>query len=347
MKVFLTGITGFLGSHIADQLLRQHYQIVALVRPGADRSRLRHLPIAWVEGSLTDQPLLLEALAGCQAVIHAASRTQMWPQRFRDFEEVNVTGTRNLCAAALHHKVSRFVYVSTANAIGYGSRERPGTELDLFNLHQIGSGYINSKFLAQQYVLEQVERQGLPALVVNPTFLIGPQNIRLGSGTIISGFYGRPLIFCPPGVKNFLDVRNAATAIVNALHRGRVGECYLLAGQNLSYGEFFRQLRALQPRKSLLVPIGKGCLYGLACLAEVWHWATGRPLALNLPNARMLCLQGYYDSGSKARRELGLPRTSLRQTIVDSLIWKEGNAYGEGKGKDCLHQPSGFLKRAS
>jgi dihydroflavonol-4-reductase len=331
MKVFLTGITGFLGGHVATELLRRNYQLKALVREGADVGHLRHLPIEWVRGSLSDLQLLEEAMQGCEEVIHAASSTQMWPQRFEDFEAVNVTGTINLCTAALKNKVSRFVYVSTANTLGYGSAKQPGTELNLFNLYHIGSGYINSKFLAQQYVLEQVERKGLPALVVNPTFLIGPRGHRPGSGKTISDFFSEYFIFYPPGISNFLDVRDAATAIVNALHKGTLGECYLLAGQNLSYKQFFQQLREYQIRKAWLFPLGKGILYGVAYLVELLKWLTGRHFALNLPNARMLCLKGFYDSGSKARRELSLPCTPLLQTLADAVAWTQGNHHRKKK----------------
>lgn len=332
MKVLLTGGTGFLGSYIARELCCRHYQVRVLVRPSSDLRRLAGLNIETFTGDLLHPEDLRRALAGCDAVIHAAALIDQASTDLEHFEQVNVQATILLVEAALEEGVHRFIYVGSANATGYGSIEHPGTEWSEFNLFRYGSGYINSKYLAQQYVLEQVEKRGLPAVVVNPAFLLGPFDQKSGPGVVIRRGLSHRIQWCPPGGKNFIHVRDAAIAICQALTHGEAGECYLLAGENMRFRTFFRLLNRLGGHRAIQVRVPACLLIIAGFIGSVLGKLSGRPRLLNLVNARILCL-GLFYSGARAREVLGLPGTPVATAIRETLRWfSEGGDRPSGTG---------------
>jgi dihydroflavonol-4-reductase len=156
-KILITGANGFLGSNLTRELFRLGYEIKLLVRPGANLKGLADIPAAIYFGHIDNATQVSEAVAGCAIVIHAASITDQWRIGFAEYERINFTATQYIVEACLQHNVERFIYVSTANTIEPGSKENPGTELNGFSFFKANSGYINTKYLAQQYVLEQVQ----------------------------------------------------------------------------------------------------------------------------------------------------------------------------------------------
>jgi dihydroflavonol-4-reductase len=320
MKVLVTGANGLLGSNAVRELIHHGYEVKVLVRPASDLTGINGLDLEKVTGDILDAESLDRAVRGCRFIIHAAANTSQWPVAYSHYEPVNVTGTQNVVNVVRRHGIERMVYVSTANTFGNGTKEKPGTELSEFSGFRSGSGYIISKFVAQQWVLSEVERTGLPVVIVNPTFMIGPYDSKPSSGKIILMGMGKRFQLCPPGGKNFIHARDAAIATCNALTMGRTGECYLLANENLSYREFFTLLNRATGENPSQISIPSFILKTAGLFGAGSEKITGKPSSLNRVNARLLCLENYY-SGKKAVEALHLPHTPIETAIREAIGW--------------------------
>jgi dihydroflavonol-4-reductase len=210
--------------------------------------------------------------------------------------------------------------VSTANVFGPGSKENPGSESAPFTLGHYKSGYINSKYMAQEYVLKNVNEYNLNAVVVNPTFIIGPYDSKPSSGKMILHGLKHGIQWYPSGGKNFVNVHDVAQGIIRALEIGRNGQCYLLAGENLTYREFFSQLNQVSGRKPIQIKVPKVLIRFAGEIADVWSNLIRQPLAFNKSNAQLLCLDNYY-TDKKAAQEFGLQTTPVKSGIEEALTW--------------------------
>jgi dihydroflavonol-4-reductase len=238
---------------------------------------------------------------------------------------VNVTGTLNMLEASSKHPVKKFIFVSTANTFGHGTKASPGNENMPAKYPFTSSGYAISKAKAQELVIEYASRGILDAVVVNPTFMLGPYDAKPSSGRIITMMHNRKIAPVPPGGKNFVHVADVASGICNAIDRGKSGSCYLLANENLSYSEFYAKL-AMATGKSFhqlkLSPQFLNVLGSIGTLAV----KSGFRSSLNLNNAKILCVGNYYTS-AKAVSELGLPQTPVDIAIADALEWFSQSGY--------------------
>lgn len=324
-KVLITGANGFLGSNLARELFRSGYDIRVLVRQDADLSTIADIPYELCYGNIDNAAHVRQAVAGCHIVVHAAAVTDQWGIEFGQYEKVNVEGTKNIAEAVFEYGLEKLIYVSTANTIEPGSKDNPGTELNGFTL--FNSPYATTKYMAQQYILEQVEKNKLPAVVVHPTFMIGPYDSKPSSGKLLLYGVQNKFLLYPPGGKNFVYVIDVCKAIARAISHGNPGDSYLIAGHNLSYKEFFRMLNRVLGKSSVMIrtpaPFLKlGGILG-TCLQKI----TGIRVPLNASNAFLLCLHKYY-SGKKSERELGVVYTPMEEAIKTALTWfKEHNYY--------------------
>ena len=318
MKVLVTGANGLLGSHVVRELLRRGYEVRVIVRRQSNMAALENHDVEYFYGNLTVKEDINNAVKGCTHVIHSAARAVHSPSHLEAYREVNIDSTRYITDACRKEGITRLIYVSTANCIGYGTKENPGTEVKPFISWFRDSGYAYSKYLAQQYVLDEVNSGALDAVVVNPTFILGDFPVVAGPAKIFSFILFRKFAFYPPGGKNFVDADAAATAIVNALERGRKGECYLLAGENLSYFEFLSLVSSEANHKVKLIPIPAFLLKLAGRLGSLAEKIFGFEVALTYVNARLLCVENYY-SPAKAADEIGLPVISAREAIQKSL----------------------------
>lgn len=317
MKVLVTGANGFLGRHVVKELSRRAYHVRAMLRHSAMLSWSPHPNIEEYRASFGKEEDLPEAVAGCDAVIHCAADTRQSHRSPKDYRAVNVEASLNLFRAAQRAGIARFVFVSTANTLGYGSIKEPGHEGIPAALVFRDSGYARSKIEAET-VLRSADKGEL--VIVNPTFLIGPDDARSGSEIIFSKILGKKLIPYPPGGKNYVDVRDAACGIVNALEKGRSGEKYLLSGENSSYEDFFRRVVKLSGQGSRVFGIPSAMLI-LAGRIGSFFRLMGFRAVLHLTNARILCIGNYYRN-DKARKELGVDFRPLNESIDDVLAWK-------------------------
>jgi dihydroflavonol-4-reductase len=323
MKVLVTGGNGQLGATVVRELIARHHEVRALIKPGSDRAPLRGLDVAIVEADVVDHAAVCRATAGAEAVVHAAALVSYWPRRSRLTESVNLGGTRNAIDAALLAGVRRFVYVGSASSFGAGTLQRPGTEGSPYTAARYRMSYLDSKHAAQMAVLEAVETRGLPAIVVSPTFMLGPYGEPRGSSSLLLMLAGQKLAMVPPGGRNFVSTADVAAAIANSLVAGRVGECYILGHENLTYRAAFGRLCAVlgvRPPTRVAAPV----VVKLAGLVQSGAAAvTRRPPSLPLGAALMACDPCYYRC-DKAIAELGLPQTPIETAAAQAWRWLTG-----------------------
>ena len=328
MKILVTGPDGLLGSNLVRVLIERGYETRVLVQNGRNCSALDGLELEIVRGDIRDRDSLFSAVKGCSAVLHAAANTSTNPSRSRAVGEINIEGTRNILQAVKKNKVERFVHVGTTNSFGFGSKENPGNETLPYTAGKYNLDYFNSKYEAQKIVLREVEEHGIPAIIVNPTFLVGPYDSKPGFGTVIIALYHKKLNAVPVGGRNYIHVRDVAAGITNAITMGRIGQCYILGNENLSYEEIFnmigRVLNVPPPHRHVGPFVTK--LYGL--VAQAAARVTRKPSGINLAIARIACDEHYY-TAQKAIDELALPQTPIEKAIEEAFWWFEENGYLE------------------
>jgi dihydroflavonol-4-reductase len=319
MEVLVTGANGLLGSHIVAELIKRNYKVRALIRPGSNLTALNNLPVNFYKGQLSLKADIEMAVSGCSHVIHVAAMAVQKPTRLEAFRKINIESTQFITEACKKSGVRRMVFVSTANCFKNGSKSKPGTEKGSFPPWMKKSGYAYSKYLAQQLVLEETKKGMLNAVVVNPTFILG-SDPKPDGGKIFSFVLNKSIAFYPVGGKNFVNAGAAATGVVNAMEKGRNGESYLLAGENLSYRQFFKIVINYTGQSTLLVPVPCFLLKMAGRAGDFCETMLKKPVMLTHVNARMLCLKNYYTS-AKAIQELDFPVVPARQSIEETLKW--------------------------
>ncbi|MEQ8703049.1 MAG: NAD-dependent epimerase/dehydratase family protein [Phaeodactylibacter sp.] len=326
MRVLVTGADGMLGSNIVRVLLEQGYQVCALLLPNNAAPTLKGLPIEKRFGNILDAGVIRSVVAGCEAVIHAAALTDVWPNRSPLVRKVNLDGTCNIIEAALYHRVQRFIYIGSGSSFAPGSRHAPGDENSPFNGNQYGLDYIDSKYLAQRAVLRAVQERSLPALVLAPTFMLGPYDSKPGAGKMILAIRSGKLPFYTPGGRNFVHVRDVAVAAVNALTKGRIGECYLAGNTNLTYPEAFAMIAEVTGTAAPRIKAPATLVKFAGLLGSAHAKLTNKPPVLSYAMARIGCNLQCFNC-EKAVRELEMPQTPIRKAIRESFAWLRANGY--------------------
>lgn len=325
-NVLVTGANGLLGSNVAYQLSQQGYKVIAIVRKGSKQLALKGIDCDIIECNLTCIEDINKAITGCNYVIHCAANTQQKPNKLKAFKSINIDATAILIQLSKRHKIKRFIFVSTANCFTNGTLKNPGDESKGFMPWLKKSGYAYSKYLAQQIVLNEVKENGFPAIVVAPTFIIGPRDAKISSGKLLMHGINKRIVFYPPGGKSIVDVEYAAEAIANSLSRGSVGESYILSGENLTYKQLFKKICAHSNKKALLIQIPRWLLIAIGYIFSFIQNVFCISLSLNKTNQRLLCLDNYF-SNKKAVEQLGLKETNSDQSIGKAIGWFYKNKY--------------------
>ena len=323
-KVLVTGANGLLGANVVRQLDLLGYRAKVMVRKGSNSLSLEGAEYELFEGEIINQEDVYRAVSDCDYVIHSAASTAQTSANVEAFRETNIDATSLIIEACKLFNIKRFVFVSTANCYTNGSIENPGNETSGFMPWLKGSGYAFSKYLAQQEVLFNVKKHAFPAIVVNPTFLIGPYDAKPSSGKLLLHGYNNRIVFYPPGGKSFVDVEHAANAICQALTKGRIGESYLLAGKNMTYKDFFRIVEKHSGKRKILIQIPYSLLTTLGSISGFVGKVFSLSLPLNTVNARLLSLDNYF-SNKKAVLELGLEETDTDLSVSNSIDWFKQN----------------------
>lgn len=324
MKVLVTGANGFLASNIIRELLTRNIEVRGMVRHNCNEKSLEGITIELSKGNIVNYSDVSNAVKGCDVVIHAAADTSQYSASPLPLFPVNVKGTDNILKAMKQHGVRRLIFVSTANTIGldtYQTDTSPGK----LTKYYMRSGYALSKQKAEHLIMNEVNAGRLDAVIVNPTFMIGPHDAKPSSGRIFMLFLKNRVVFYPPGGKNFIDVKSAAIAICNAIDRGQNGVRYNLSGVNLTFREFLQRVDLLEKRRSIGIKIPGFLLTAAGAIGSVLR-TTGLKVELNYYNARILC-QEEDIPGDKAKQDLLMPDTDIDSAIQGAVDWFRKNGY--------------------
>jgi len=326
LKAFVTGASGFIGSHVVEVLLMNGWQVVGLTR----RNRLPHFlhfdGIRWVQGDLHDVSQLRRFMDGCDAVFHVAADYRLWSPNPEEIYRSNVDGTRNVMKAAMDAGVPKVVYTSSVGALGLKKDGTPADETTPVTIKDMVGHYKRSKYLAERAVEEFIAK-GLPAVIVNPSTPIGPRDYKpTPTGKIIVDFLnGRMPAYVDTGL-NFIHVADVAIGHLLAYQRGRVGEKYILGAHNVTLCDFFALLSQITdlPAPKIRLPLTP--IIFLALISEGFSRLTGSPPAIPLEGVKM-SRHFMYFSAEKAVKELGLPQQPLEKAARDAVDWYIENGY--------------------
>ena len=311
----VTGASGFIGWHVAKQLIDRGYPVRALCRP---TSRINELDVEQVPGDLRDPASLARAVQGCGVVYHVAADYRLWAAHPQELYQSNVDGTRSLIAAAKQAGVERFVYTSTVGCIDPPDETKPVT------LDQMSGAYKRSKFLAEQVALEERE---LPVVIVNPTAPIGDHDVKpTPTGAIIRDFLKGDLpAFIDTGL-NLVDVRDVALGHIQAAEKGRPRERYILGCENLTLEQILQKLAALTGRKAPTIKLPYAVAYAAGVVTTAWAQVSGKPPRAPIDAVKM-AKKKMFVSHAKAASELGFTPGKVEVAMKRAIDWFQHNGY--------------------
>ena len=319
MKALVTGATGFIGANIVRALLDAGYEVRALVRPESDRRNLDGLDIEFATGDVRDPGSLQRAMQGCELVFHAAALYSFWVRPRRLIYEINVTGTRNVLDAALKARVERVVYTSSVATLGLRDDGTPADESTPVDPQKIIGDYKKSKYLAEQVALEYSTK--LPVVIVNPSFPVGPYDAKpTPTGKVILDFLNRKMPAYVETGMNVVAVEDVAVGHVLAATRGRIGERYILGGENVTMRELLELLSEITGLAAPRIRLPYYPILGLSYLNAAICAITGATPRMTPETIRMSRHYMFFDPG-KAVRELGLPQTPAREALRRAVEW--------------------------
>ena len=326
MKVLLLGATGLLGHNVLQRLTATGHQVVAVVRRhGASLflpDEARPL-VTVIEGDITVPQTVVDAARGCKAIINCAGVTDMSLLHLKDYENVNFKLCRSIVTAMNSHCIKRLVHVSTVNTIGYGDVDHPADEREPVKAPFDKSYYASSKRFGEEIVLDAAaDRPDWHVVVINPGFMLGPMDEKPSSGRMLLLAYRRALMVAPPGGKAFVDVRDVATATVNALTKGCNGERYIAVNsrEHHTIKELYKMQAEVMGYRQAVVVLPVGLLRLVGRMGDLMR-RRGVRTELSSCNVQQLCVREYYDN-SRAVKELAMPETPIRQSIRDFHKWR-------------------------
>jgi len=327
MLVFLTGATGFLGSHVARALAEQGADLRLLVRPTSNLKNLNGLKAETTTGDLRDAASLEKAMQGCEVVFHVAADYRLWVRDPQEMYLSNVEGTRAVLAAARKNKVRCVVYTSSVATVGFTNNGHPADEDSPVSLADMIGHYKRSKFIAEQLALE-AGRSDLRVITLNPTTPVGEQDIKpTPTGRIIVDFLkGKFPAYVDTGL-NLVDVRECARGHVAALEKGRSGERYILGGEDLTLKQILDKLGAIAglPSPSVKLPYFVAYAAGLVD-QTISGRILGREPRATVETVRM-GKKKMWASSAKAERELGWKILPADNALRRAVEWFQANAY--------------------
>ena len=318
---FVTGATGFVGSHVVRRLLRRGDRVRVLARKSSLKTNLAGLDCEVVIGDLRDEGSLERCVQGCRRVYHVAADYRLWSRNPQEIYESNVAGTRNLLSACCESGVEKVVYTSTVGAIAPAVGDEPTDEESPVSLDDMIGHYKRSKFMAEQVAREYAE-SGLPVVIVNPTTPVGAGDVKpTPTGKIILDFIqGRMPAFVDTGL-NLVGIEDVAEGHLLAAGKGRAGERYILGGENRSLEQLLRMLAAICGRPAPRVRIPWVVAYAAAFVDQsVEGLLIGREPAIPIEGVRM-ARHKMYVSSQKARRELGYDPKPLELALREAVAY--------------------------
>jgi dihydroflavonol-4-reductase len=327
MKAFVTGATGFVGSHVARSLQDQGAELRLLVRPSSDLRNIADLNAERVSGDLRDVASFERALSGCHALFHVAADYRLWVRDPDQMYRANVDGTKAILQAAQRQGVRRVVYTSSVATMGFNGNGHPATEDSPVSLAEMIGPYKRSKYMAEEVAMN-AGRSGMDVVVVNPTTPVGERDVKpTPTGRIVVDFLKKKFPAYVDTGLNLVDVRECAAGHLAALERGRSAERYILGGENLTLKQILDKLGEITglPSPKVKVPYVMALATGV-----VDEMVTGRLMGRE-PRATIDAVRmgrkKMFVSSAKAERELSWKIVPVDAALRRATEWFRANHY--------------------
>jgi len=325
MTTLVTGASGFLGSHMARQLVARGQSVRVLLRASSNNRAIADLPLEYVTGDLRDSASLARALAGVTRVFHVAADYRLWAKRKQDIYDSNVGGTKNLLEAAKRANVSQFIYTSTVATIAVDRPEHPNEFTDA-KLEEMVGHYKRSKWQAERAVLDAA-KQGFPAIVAMPTTPVGPWDWKpTPTGKIILDFLnGKMPGYVETGL-NFVGVEECAAGHLLVADKGKIGERYLLGAENLTLKQVLDTLAQITGLPAPKLKIPHGLALGVAYAETAFSRLLGREPQIPVEGVKIARHMMFVNT-TRAQKELGFQPGSVAAAFGRAVRWYAENGY--------------------
>jgi len=325
MTTLVTGASGFIGSAVARALAARHHELRLLVRPTSDRRNLAGLDAEVVTGDLTDPSSLARAAAGCRYVLHLAADYRFWVPDPDAMLRANVDGAVAMVRAAAMAGAEHIVHCSSVAALGQIGDGTLADEATPTNQADFVGIYKRSKYLAETAVLELARREGVPVVVVNPAAPVGPRDIKpTPTGKMIrDAASGRVPAYIDTGL-NIVHVDDVAEGHVLALEKGRVGERYVLGGENMLLKDILALVADVVHRRPPSIRLPEAVVWPAAFVMEKLAKVTGITPMMTRDHLKMARKKMFYSS-AKATAELGYHPRPVRLAMEDAVAWFRAN----------------------
>ena len=327
MLVFVTGATGFVGSHVARALAGQGADLRLLVRTNSNQKNISDLKAELVSGDLREPASLEKASAGCDAIFHVAADYRLWVRDPQEMYRANVEGTRAILGAARKNNIRRVVYTSSVATMGFVSSGPLADENSPVSIADMIGPYKRSKFMAEQVAIEAAQA-GQDVVIVNPTTPVGERDIKpTPTGRIVVDFLKKKFPAYVDTGLNLVDVTECARGHIAAFEKGRTGERYILGGENLTLKQILDKLAAITGLPSPRIRVPYMLAFATGVLDEVVTGRIrGREPRATIDAVRMGRKKMFVTS-SKAERELGWHALPVDDALQRAVEWFRANGY--------------------
>src|SRR2546429_1580801 len=336
MTTLVTGAAGFLGSHVARQLVARGDDVRVLLRASSTNRAIADLSLEYVTGDLRDPASLDRAMKGVERVFHVAADYRLWAKRKQDIYDSNVGGTKNLLDAAKRAGVEQFIYTSTVATIAVDRPQHPNEFTDT-RLEEMVGHYKRSKWMAEQEALKAA-KAGLSVIVVMPTTPVGPWDWKpTPTGKIILDFLnGKMPGYVKTGL-NFVGVEECAAGHLLIAEKGKVGERYLLGGENLTLKQMLDKLAKIAGLRAPILKIPHALALGVAYANTAFSRLVGREPGIPIEGVKIARHMMFVDC-SRAKRELGFQPGPVAAALEGAVRWYEANGYiAKSRAKRMAH----------
>jgi len=325
MTTLVTGAAGFLGSHVARQLVARGDEVRVLLRASSTNRAIADLSLEYVTGDLRDPASLDRAMKSIKRVFHVAADYRLWARRSREIYDSNVGGTKNLLEAAKRAGVEQLIYTSTVATIAVDRPQLPNEFTDA-RLQEMVGHYKRSKWMAEREVLNAA-KGGLPVIVAMPTTPVGPWDWKpTPTGKIILDFLnGKMPGYVETGL-NFVGVEECAAGHLLIAEKGKLGERYLLGGENLTLKAMLDMLAKITGLRAPALKIPHGLALGVAYANTVFSRLLGREPGIPIEGVKIARHMMFVDC-SRAKRELGFQAGPVAAALERAVRWYEANGY--------------------
>jgi dihydroflavonol-4-reductase len=336
MTTLVTGASGFLGSHVARQLVARGEDVRVLLRASSQNRAIADLSLAYVTGDLRDPGSLNRALAGVERVFHVAADYRLWARESQEIYDSNVGGTKNLLEAAKRAGVQQFIYTGTVATIAVDRPELP-TEATESRLEEMIGHYKRSKWLAEREVLD-AGRDGLRVVIAMPTTPVGPWDWKpTPTGKIIVDFLNGDMPGYVETGLNFVGVEECAAGHLLVAEKGVPGQKYLLGGENLTLKQFLDLLSRITGLPAPKLKIPHSLALGVAYANTAFSRLVGKEPGIPVEGVRIARHRMFVDC-SRSRNELGFRPGSVAAALERAVRWYEANGYiGARRAKRIVH----------